>query len=429
MKQAVILAGGFGTRLAAAYGDIPKPMVPLMGRPVIDHIIKLCRRHGFEDILVLAHYRWEVIRDHVDPDVHVHVETTPMGTAGALHDALNLLADRFVLLYGDTYADVNLTRLWEEHISSGADATLLTHPNSHPYDSDLLEVDSAGWVKYIHSYPHQVEIRNLANAALCVLEKKLLESICLGAYKCPDIAKHLFPAALKEGLKLRSYRSVEYVKDMGTPDRLLRVESDITNGVPERLSGRIKRRAVFLDRDGTLNQECGLIRSPDMLSLIPGAAEAVRRLNESGWLCIVVTNQPVIARGEITEKQLDQIHSRLDFELGLKGAYVDEIRFCPHHPDSGYSNEIPALKIKCFCRKPEPGLLVNAILDYGIDPSNSWMIGDATTDIEAGRRAGLKTILVGTGRAGVDGISSVKPDFTLKDVGDAIDFILSKYHR
>jgi histidinol-phosphate phosphatase family protein len=423
-KQAVILAGGFGTRLAAVYGNIPKPMVPLMGRPVIDHMVDLCRRHGFNDILVLAHHQWAVIRDHLDPSIHVHVERSPMGTAGALQEAQNLLDDRFLVLYGDTYVDVDLTKFWEIHASSGADATLFTHPNSHPYDSDLVEVDSHGWVSAIHGYPHKVECRNIVNAALYILERRLIEDVRLESHRCPDIAKNLFPAALNAGFRLRSYKSVEYIKDMGTPDRLLRVEADIKTGVPDRLSGRTMRRAVFLDRDGTLNQEVGLIRDPDSLVLIPGAAQAIKRLNQAGWLAILVTNQPIIARGEVSEAELNRIHARLERELGLGGAYLDDIRFCPHHPDSGYAGEVPALKILCSCRKPEPGLLLEATREWGIELSQSWMVGDANTDIEAGRRAGIKSILVLTGKAGKEGGKSVISDITVNNIGDAIDLIL-----
>jgi len=425
MRQAVILAGGFGTRLAAVYGDIPKPMVPLLGRPVIDHLTDLCRRHGFDDILILAHHRWKAIRDHVDPSIRIHVEAMPMGTAGALSDARHLLTDRFLVLYGDTYADVDLTRIWSDHAASGAGATLFTHPNSHPHDSDLVEADADGWVRAIHGYPHQAEVRNLVNAALYVMEKDLVERIPLDVSTRPDIAKHLFPAALDAGFRLRSYRSVEYIKDMGTPDRLRRVEADIRNGVPDRLSGRSGRQAVFLDRDGTLNEEKGLIRDPADLSLIPGAAAAVKRLNQGGWLSIVATNQPVIARGEVTESGLDRIHARMDHLLGRDGAYLDDIRYCPHHPDSGFPGEIAALKVRCTCRKPEPGLLMDAIRDFGLDASRSWMVGDATTDVEAGIRAGVKTILVRTGWAGRDGKSFIEPDYVAMDLAGAVEWITS----
>lgn len=427
MRQAVILAGGFGTRLAAVHGDIPKPMVPLLGRPVLDHLTDLCRRHGFDDILILAHHRWEVIRDHVDPAIRVHVEPRPMGTAGALADALPLLGERFLVLYGDTYADADLGRMWTDHESSGADATLFTHPNSHPHDSDLVEAGPDGWVRAIHGYPHQVEVRNLVNAALVVMERRMVEAVRPDGGERPDIAKHLFPAALRAGFRLRSYRSVEYIKDMGTPDRLTRVEADIRNGVPERLSGRNGRQAVFLDRDGTLNEEKGLIRDPEALALLPGAAAAVKRLNQAGMLAIAATNQPVIARGEVTEAGLDRIHARLDHLLGAEGAYLDDIRHCPHHPDSGYEGEIAALKIRCACRKPEPGLLTDAIRDHGIDAERSWMVGDATTDIEAGLRAGVKTILVCTGWAGRDGKSEAEPHFIATDLADAVDWILDGY--
>ena len=126
-----------------------------------------------------------------------------------------------------------------------------------------------------------------------------------------------------------------------------------------------------------------------------GVAKAIRKINESGYLAIVVSNQPVIARGEVTVEQLDEIHKKMMTLLGNEGAYVDAIYYCPHHPDSGYDGEIKELKIKCKCRKPEPGMIYQAQDDYNIDLSQSWMVGDSSNDIEAGKRAGVSTCLLG----------------------------------
>ena len=138
-----------------------------------------------------------------------------------------------------------------------------------------------------------------------------------------------------------------------------------------------------------------------------------------------MTNQPVIARGDITRSQLNLIHAKLDTELGLQGAYLDELLFCPHHPDKGFPGEVTNLKIKCSCRKPEPGLILTAMAKYRLSNA-SFLIGDATTDIAAAQNANIKSILLSTGHAGRDGKVDVVPDFKCKTLTDAVDIILQK---
>jgi len=160
------------------------------------------------------------------------------------------------------------------------------------------------------------------------------------------------------------------------------------------------QKAVFLDRDGTINEYVGFLRRAEELRLIDGAAEAIRKINDSGYLAIVVTNQPVIARGETSFEQLDEIHRKLETLLGHEGAYVDDLFFCPHHPDAGYPGERPEYKIPCECRKPQPGMLLAAAKKYNIDLSKSWMVGDSGRDVQAGQNASCRTALIGDGEYG-----------------------------
>ena len=201
--------------------------------------------------------------------------------------------------------DVDLGRLRDTHARQGADATLFLHANDHPQDSDLVEVDDAGSVTAILPYPRPVNEchRNLVNAALYVVERDDLHTF-VPRDGISDIAKDMFPAMLSAGKRLFGYMSPEYLKDMGTPARLDRVERDIANGLPEKLSGREPRAAVFLDRDGTLNREVDHLSRPEQLNLYDGAAEAVRRINGAGMLAVVVTNQPVVARGDVSSAGL-----------------------------------------------------------------------------------------------------------------------------
>ena len=429
--QVAILAGGMGTRLKLRTGNLPKPMAPVLGRPVLAHQIELCRRHGFTRIALLVHYEHEAITSFFG-DGHLHgveltycVEKDARGTAGALLDALSCMEDSFLVLYGDTYADIDLVALWQSHVISGATGTLLLHPNDHPDDSDLVEVDAQLRVVAVHAYPHPAEkvYANLVNAALYVLKRDAL-TLLIPATTKSDLAKHTFPAMLDAGLHLHAYITPEYIKDMGTPERLDKVERDIVLGLPERLSSRQQRGAVFLDRDGTLNVEVNHLRSPSQLLLLPGAADAVRLINRAGLLAVGVTNQPVLARGDITWPELHRIHATLDHLLGVGKAYLDRMYVCPHHPDKGFSGEVPELKIDCDCRKPRTGLIDQAVRELSIARSCSWMVGDTSSDIRAGSLAGLRTILVRTGHAGLDGKFADEPDYVMPDLPAAVDWIL-----
>ena len=161
-----------------------------------------------------------------------------------------------------------------------------------------------------------------------------------------------------------------------------------------------KQKAVFLDRDGTINKYVGFLRNIDEFELIDGVANAIKKINASGYLAIVVTNQPVIARGEVSFEELEGIHNKMETLLGKEGAYLDAIYFCPHHPHKGYEGERPELKFDCDCRKPKPGMLLNAARDFNIDLSQPWMIGDGENDIKAGQNAGCQTALIGSESCG-----------------------------
>jgi D-glycero-D-manno-heptose 1,7-bisphosphate phosphatase len=157
---------------------------------------------------------------------------------------------------------------------------------------------------------------------------------------------------------------------------------------------RVNQKAVFLDRDGTINAFNGFITRPEDFELLEGAAEAIRKINSLGYLVIVITNQPVIARGELDFETLDLIHKKMETDLGKHGAYIDDLFFCPHHPDKGFSGERPEYKIDCDCRKPKPGMILQAAQKYNIDLAESFMVGDDQRDIEAGMNAGCKPVFL-----------------------------------
>ena len=241
-----------------------------------------------------------------------------------------------------------------------------------------------------------------------------------------DFGNDLFPAMLRAGARLLAYNSPEYIKDIGTPERYDRICAEFASGVVQRSALDTAQPAVFLDRDGTLVKEVDCLTSADQLELLPGAAAAIREFNHRGIRTVLVTNQPVIAKGFCTEAELQTIHRKLETLLGQEHAFLDRIYYCPHHPEKGFAGEIPELKIDCNCRKPRTGMLDQAINDLNLDLSAAWLIGDTTTDIQTARNAGVKSVLVRTGYAGKDGKFAVKPDFVADDLLDATPIILAK---
>ena len=430
-----ILAGGFGTRLKSRTGNVPKPMTLILGKPVIEHQILLCKKYGFTDILFLVHYGSEVIQNYFKDGSNWGVnisyveEIDPRGTAGALFDALSHLSDIFLVLYGDTYLDVDLAKFYRFHLENKSEASIMLHPNDHPSDSDLVEIDSEFRVLKLHPYPHPegIYINNLVNAGLYVANKSAFCGV-IPQFGKNDLAKHTFSELIKSGRRILGYKSQEYIKDMGTPERLDRVESDILKGVTNNLSIRQHRKAVFIDRDGTINKEVNHLKRIEDFELLSKVGTAIRKLNRAGFLSICATNQPVIARGELLYEDLKEIHNKMEYELGLHGAYLDNIYVCPHHNEKGFDGEIIELKIDCECRKPKTGLIDKAVREMYVDRRNSWFIGDTTTDIKAGFDAGLRTILLRTGYAGNDLKYNILPDFIFPDLDSAVDFVLNGYN-
>jgi histidinol-phosphate phosphatase family protein len=437
MKQAIILAGGAGTRLRDRLGDLPKPMIPIGGKPLLEHQVELCRRYGFSDLVFFVHHRADLIEKHCGDGskwgvrIRYVVEREPLGTAGAVLAGRDQLAARFLVLYGDTMVNVDLDRIWKAHESAKADATLLLHPNDHPLDSDLVEVDETSRITAFHHRPHPEGrwFQNLVNAGLYVLEKSALaaSSSLLTAHssRMVDFGKDLFPALLRAGAPLFGYNSPEFIKDIGTPARYDRVCAQFANGTIARSSLATPQRAVFLDRDGTLIVDKDNLRSADGLELLPGVAEAIRELNHHAWRTVVVTNQPVIAKGWATEADLQTIHNKLETLLGREHAFLDRIYYCPHHPAAGFEGERKELKIRCACRKPGIGMIQTAVADLNIDLTQSWLIGDTTTDLQTAKNAGLRSILVGTGAAGRDGKHGEKPDHEANTLAEAVRMVLA----
>mgnify|MGYP002780895420 FL=1 len=431
MTQAVILAGGKGTRLASRLNGRPKPLVDVGGVPLLQRQLAALASQGVDDVVLLVNHAADQIENVVVErrrliQLNLVDDGDPRGTAGATLACLEQLQERFLVVYGDTLFDLDIGHILAEHANSGADATLLLHPNDHPADSDLVELDGDGWISGFHPYPHPdgAWLRNLVNAAFYVVERRALLPWA-GRMAAGDFAKDLFPAMLADGARLRGHVSFEYIKDIGTPSRLDKAQGHLASGLVARARRKSRQRAVFLDRDGTLNELRGHIAQAEDLVLLPGAGEAVKRLNDAEFRVVLVTNQPVLARGEATQADLARIHARLESELGAAGAYLDDIRYCPHHPHAGYAGEVPELKRQCDCRKPAPGMVLAAAAAMNIDLAQSWMVGDSSADIALAARLGLRSILVETGEAGRDGKHEAASDHVVPSIREAAALIVA----
>lgn len=433
--KTVIMAGGRGTRISELFPTIPKPLIPIrdgngIERPVLEWEIRSLVAQGFTDIILTVSHMADKIEAYFGTGellgchIEYFVEDIPLGNAGALFKMRTELgSEPFLLLNADAVFDVDFNRMVQFHRSHPvALVTLFTHPNSHPYDSGIVVADENGavtsWLTKEDARPQWY--KNRVNAGIHVIDPAVLDMTAArllfdvseigdpdknGKIKKVDLDRQILKPLCGTGAMF-AYDSPEYVKDMGTPERYEAVCRDFINGVVAAKNLSHPQKAIFLDRDGTINKYVGFLRKIDEFELLPGVAEAIKRINESGYLTIVVTNQPVIARGEVSVSELNLIHNKMETMLGKQGAYVDALYYCPHHPDRGFEGEVVELKIDCDCRKPKPGMLIAASKDFNIDLSSSWMIGDGRNDVGAGKAAGCKTVLIGEEDYGQDVTSS-----------------------
>jgi histidinol-phosphate phosphatase family protein len=419
--KAIIVAGGRGSRLGTVTASLPKPLVPIGGQPLLAHQLQQLRQAGVSEVIVSTHYLAEQIETFVrsssfDLAIRCVRERQPRGTAGAVKDSAHDWTEDFVVMYGDTMFAMDLPRLQRWHRAHQAECTVVVHPNDHPADSDLVALDPDGKVTAWYPKPRSEGsyLRNLVNAGVYMMQPSFLRHIPDRGEV--DFGRTILPAAVAGG-GVWGYVTAEYLKDMGTPPRLAQVERDYVRG----LISQRPRPAVFVDRDGVVNEDIPYIHRLEDVHVLPRVPEAIRQLNQAGYLVMVVTNQPVVARGLCTEADVRRIHDKLETILGEHGAYLDAIYVCPHHPDRGFPGENVAYKMTCQCRKPAIGLIEQAQREFSIDMSRSVMMGDGERDIECGKNAGLLTIGIGKITAW-----GVQPDYHYSDLYEAVQYILSQ---
>lgn len=425
--KAVILAGGKGTRMGKLTRETPKPMLEIGGKPVLAHQVELLKKYNITDIIVLVNYLKQSIIEYFGDgsawgvSISYYEEKEPLGTVGGIKAIEDQLKDDFIVFYGDVMINMHLERLLAFHQKHKSECTLVLHPNDHPHDSDLVAMNEEHRIVNFYPKPHPSGswLPNMVNAGVYVLSDSILPHLKKDTKA--DFGRDIFPE-LFHTLKMYGYNTAEYLKDMGTPSRWEEVNDDYNSGKIALSSYEHKQKAIFLDRDGVINEEVSFISRPEEFRLYSFTSQAIRLINDSAYKAIAITNQSVIARNLCTFEELREVHCKMDTLLGKEGARLDALYFCPHHPDKGYPEERKEYKIDCLCRKPQPGMLLDAAFDFNLDLKRSFMIGDTERDILAGINAGCTTIGVRTGYGLKK--TGVYPDFFFENILEAVQFIV-----
>lgn len=427
--DAVIIAGGFGSRLKK---KIPKALVKINNKPIIQHQIEALKQFDLKNILIVLHYGSEKIKNFLGSgeqfgvNLNFFLETVPLGSGGALFKIFPLMKRHFFVVFCDVYFDVDFVKFKKFHLRKNSLLTLFTHPNDHPADSDIVIVDKTNKVINFSGYPHKdlYSLPNLVTAGLFLFDKNLFKLIKSPNSPKMDLTKELVPYLLSKKIEIFSYKSSNFIKDMGTPRRLKEVSSKLKSNLLNTC-----KTTIFFDRDGVIIENVDNLSQLNSIKFINGYRGALKKVKSNNALSFLVTNQPSIAKGFVTEEQVHKIHNYIEQHLGQNGLFFDDIKFCPHHPENGFKNEISNLKINCNCRKPKIGMFKELIKNHKFDLKNSWIIGDMTTDIRAGEKLGIKTILLRTGFGGMDGKINITPDFIFNDISKSVDWIFDLYPK
>ena len=428
--KAIILAGGKGTRLSDVNSAIPKVLFEISNKPILEYQLEFLESNDIEEVYVSTGFMSELIEEFIMDyqsksrlKINISKEDKPMGTGGALSLLKDINSD-VLLLYGDVFCDFKFDNFSDFHKSNNSLISLFVHPNDHPHDSDLVQVDSDSRVTKLHYKDNKPEFfNNLANSGIYLIDSNVINSLKL---KKQDFEKDILAQYISGG-RVFAYNSPEYVKDMGTPERLKKVGEDFANGKTKMKNLRNKQKAIFLDRDGVINPEIGLITKSEDFSFLPKVSESIKMINSSNFLAIIITNQPSVAKGFCEISDIEDIHRKMETILGQEGAKIDKIYFCPCHPEKGHPGENAKYKRECSWRKPGIGMFLEASKQFNIDLASSFMIGDSSTDMLAANRAKVSAVLLETGYAGNDGKFIFNTDFRFKNLYDSVKYILSKY--
>lgn len=391
LRQAVVLVGGKGTRLGGITQTIPKPLLPIDGdRRFLDYLLENIARHGVREILLVAGHLGEQVEERYqgarigDCEVVVVREPEPAGTGGALSYVRDRLDDVFLMSNGDSFFDFNYLALIEALEPGDLGALALRHVEDARRYGAVEHRD--GRIISFHEKNEALVTGSWISGGVYVLRREVLDH--LAPPPC-SIEAEVFPQAAAAG-RLACAQFEGYFLDIGLPATLQQGRDE--------LPGVRRRPAVFLDRDNTLNVDLGYTHRPEDLVWTPGAVEAIRAINDAGWLALVVTNQSGVARGLYAEDQVRLFHAHIQAQLAQAGAHIDGFYHCPFHAEATLEAYRHADHPS---RKPNPGMLLEALRDWPVDASRSVMIGDQDSDVEAAAAAGVRGLKYDGGRLDV----------------------------
>lgn len=376
IRQCAVLVGGLGTRLGSLVADVPKPMLPVAGRPFLAWLLREMSRWGIEDAVLLTGHLSQVVEDAlpalaatVPKPMRITVSREPLraGTGGALHHAAPHLHDRFLLLNGDSFLDAPLGPMLADPLDGAIGRLLLRAvPDTSRYGVVTLESDR---VTAFRPRPEGAA-PGLINGGIYALDRAILDHL---TPQC-SLEQDVLPALATAG-QLRGAATEGWFIDIGIPEDLARAQHELPH--------RLRRRALFLDRDGVLNVDHGWVGTRERFQWIPGALDAIAHATRLGWHVFVVTNQSGVARGHYTESDVQALLAWVRDEALRAGGTIDDGRYCPHHPEAA----IPEYRRTSDWRKPEPGMILDLLRAWQLDPVSCILVGDQETDLAAAAAA------------------------------------------
>jgi D-glycero-D-manno-heptose 1,7-bisphosphate phosphatase len=376
IQQAVILAGGLGTRLQPLTDDLPKPMITVNGRPFLEYLIEMLKENGIKEVVLLLGYLAEKIKEHFGDGsrfgmkIKYSVGDVTFETGTRLRNAKYLLNDSFLLMYCDNYWPLDLNKLMNFRNQKEVLSTVTVYTNKDKFTRNNMLVDDEFFVT---KYDRSRTDKNLngVDIGYFLMNKKVLDLMPNDNFSLSQVILPL----LVERRQLRGYLTDHRYYSISTPERIPQTEQFLK-----------PKKIIFLDRDGVINKKApkaDYVKKWEEFEFLPGSIEGIRLLSQHGYDIFIISNQAGIARGMMTEEDLEIIHENMNIEIEKHGGKITKIYFCPHGWDDG-----------CECRKPKPGMFFQAAREYHINLKHSIFIGDDERDMQAGNTAGIKSVLI-----------------------------------
>lgn len=379
--QAIILAGGFGTRLQQTVKNTPKPMAPIGNKPFLFYLLSYLKKHHFTDVVFSVYYLKEQIEQYfgnnfLGLNIQYAIENEPLGTGGAIINSLKYTnKDKpLAILNGDTFLEIDYQKLIKNHQDSKSNLTIALNKVDNCSRYGVVQTDKKNLITEFKEKSNNQE-QGFINSGIYIINPKIFSNY--------DIKKKFsfetdFLVTFTKELKINSFKAKDYFIDIGIPEDYQKAQNEIPK--------RTKNKALFLDRDGVINVDHGHVGKIENFDFIDGIFDLCKKAQHKGYLIIIVTNQAGIAKGYYTEDEFLELTKWMENEFKKKGVLITKTYYCPYHIDA----KIAKYKKDSEDRKPNPGMILKAIEKFNIDPKNSILIGDKESDIEAGKNAKLE---------------------------------------